>query len=185
MLKVVLCSTRTEMLRSLGEHRAHIATAQESSGNTRCGPCQTEKQSCSFVVIGVVNCHRDAWMHRSHILTPPTQLTGKSAKQEWRQEHTDTLNAMKGVVVKNTPLQCPDFNKKFQTHAGANDCQSSAVILQENEAKAFFSGKSSKSQQSCAVPEKELLATVDTLKEFQNTLLGHEIVVHTSQKRMQ
>ena len=143
---------------------------------------KTKKQLRSF--IGIVNYYRDAWIRRSHILAPLTQLTGKQTKWEWKQEHTDAFNTMKRVISKDTLLQYPDFNKKIEIHTDASDYQLGAVISQENKPIAFFSRKLTTAQQNMTVTEKELLAIVETLKEFRNILLGHEIVVYTDHKNL-
>ena len=57
---------------------------------------KTKKEIQSFV--GVVNHYRDAWIRRSHMLTPLTKLAGKTTKWEWKQEHTDAFDAIKRVV---------------------------------------------------------------------------------------
>ena len=143
---------------------------------------KTKKQLRSF--IGIVNYYRDAWIRRSHILTPLTQLTGKNTKWEWKKEHTEAFNAIKRVVAKETLLAYPDFSKTFEIHTDASDYQLGAVISQEGKPIAFFSRKLTQAQRNMTVTEKELLAIVETLKEFRNILLGHEIIVYTDHKNL-
>ena len=81
-------------------------------------------------------------------------------------------------------LVYPDFNKTFEIHADASDYQLGAVISQENKPIGFFSRKLTKPQRNFTVTEKELLAIVETLKEFQNVLLGHETTVPTDHKKL-
>ena len=143
---------------------------------------KTKKQLRSF--IGIVNYYRDAWIRRSHILTPLTQLTGKNTKWEWKEEHTEAFNAIKRVVAKETLLAYPAFSKTFEIHTDASDYQLGAVISQEGKPIAFFSRKLTQAQRNMTVTEKELLAIVETLKEFRNILLGHEIIVYTDHKNL-
>ena len=145
-------------------------------------PPENKKQLRRF--IGIVNYYRDAWIRRSHILTPLTQLTGKETKWEWKQEHTDAFNTMKRVISKDTLLQYPDFNEKFEIHTDASDYQLGAVISQKSKPIAFFSRKLNSAQRNMTVTEKELLAIVETLKEFRNILLGHDITVYTDHKNL-
>jgi hypothetical protein len=49
---------------------------------------------------------------------------------------------------------------------------------------AFFSRKLSKTQQKYSVMEIELLATVETLKEFKGMLWGQDIKVYTDHKNL-
>ncbi len=59
-----------------------------------------------------------------------------------------------------------------------------AVITQDNRPIAFFSRKLSKTQQKYSVKEIELLAIVETLKEFKGMLWGQDIKVYTDHKNL-
>ena len=59
-----------------------------------------------------------------------------------------------------------------------------AVITQNNRPLAFFSRKLSKAQQKYSVTEQELLAIVETLKEFKGMLWGQKITVYTDHKNL-
>ena len=54
-----------------------------------------------------------------------------------------------------------------------------AVIMQEGKPLTFFSRKFTSAQRNYTTTEKELLSIVETLKEFQNILLGYEIEIFT------
>ncbi len=62
--------------------------------------------------------------------------------------------------------------------------QLGAMITQENEPIAFFSRKLSEMQQKYSVTEIELLAIVETLKEFKRMLWGQNIMVYTDHKNL-
>ena len=143
---------------------------------------RTKKELRSF--IGLVNFYRDAWIRRSHILAPLTKLTGKKANWEWKEEHTEAFNSIKRVLAKETLLVYPDFSKPFELYTDASDYQLGAALMQEGKPIAFFSRKLNDSQKNYTVTEKELLAIVETLKEFRNILLGHEIIVYTDHKNL-
>ena len=49
---------------------------------------------------------------------------------------------------------------------------------------AFFSRKLKSAQLNYTTVEKELLAIVETLKEFRNILYGHEPIVHTDHQNL-
>ena len=59
-----------------------------------------------------------------------------------------------------------------------------AVITQQNRPIAFFSRKLSETQQKYSVTEIELLAIVETLKEFKGMLWGQKIKVYTDHKNL-
>jgi hypothetical protein len=73
-----------------------------------------------------------------------------------------------------------DFNKPFHIHTDASHYQLGAVISQDNHPIAFYSHKLQLAQVRYTTTERELLSIVKTLKEFQNILLGQQIVVHTA-----
>jgi hypothetical protein len=62
--------------------------------------------------------------------------------------------------------------------------QLGAVITQGNRPIAFFSRKLSVTQTKHSVTKIELLAIVETLKEFQGTLWGRTIKVYTDHKNL-
>ncbi len=62
--------------------------------------------------------------------------------------------------------------------------QLGAVITRDNRPIAFFSRKLSKTQQKYSVTEIELLAIVETLKEFKGMLWGQDIKVYTDHKNL-
>ncbi len=57
--------------------------------------------------------------------------------------------------------------------------QLGSVITQSNRPLAFFSRKLLETQQKYSVTEIELLAIVETLKEFKGMLWGQQLVVYT------
>jgi hypothetical protein len=59
-----------------------------------------------------------------------------------------------------------------------------AVITQGNRPIAFFSRKLSEAQSKYSVTKIELLAIVETLKEFQGMLWGQVIKVYTDHKNL-
>ncbi len=72
--------------------------------------------------------------------------------------------------------------KPFQIYTDASSTQLGAVITQDNRPIAFFSRKLTKTQQKYSVMKIELLAIVETLKEFKGLLWGHDIKVYVITK---
>ena len=58
------------------------------------------------------------------------------------------------------------------------------MITQQNRLLAFFSRKLSPAQQKYSVTKQELLAIVETLKEFKGMLWGQTIMVYTDHKNL-
>jgi hypothetical protein len=76
-------------------------------------------------------------------------------------------------------LAYPGFNKVFEIYTDASSKQLGAVITQDNRPIAFFSRKLSDTQCKYSVTKIELLAIVETLKEFKGMLWGQQITVFT------
>jgi hypothetical protein len=73
--------------------------------------------------------------------------------------------------------------KPFEIYTDASTMQLGAMITQDNRPIVFFSRELSKTQQKYSVPEIELLAIVETLKEFKGMLWGQDIKVYTDHKK--
>ncbi len=141
------------------------------------------------------------WARCSKMLAPLTDLVGewgetkttkknKTKKQPWKWDpiHQQAFNNPKAAIAKETVLAYPDFSKPFEIFAGASSIQLGAVITQDNRPIAFFSrklseAKLSEAQQKYSITEIELLAIVETLKEFKGMLWGQIYNgLHRSQK---
>ncbi len=133
------------------------------------------------------------WVRRSEMLTPLTDLVGecgekkttrmnKTKKKPWRWDPTcqQGFDDVKAAIAKETVLAYLDFLKPFEIYADASSMQLGAVITQDNRPMAFFGRKLSKTQQKYSVMEIELLAIVETLKEFKGMLWGQDIKVCNS-----
>ena len=91
---------------------------------------------------------------------------------------------MKKTLCRETILAYPDFSKPFDIHTDASHTQLGAVISQNKRPIAFYSRKLSDAQTRYTTTERELLAIVETLKEFRNILLEQQIIVSTDHKNL-
>ena len=78
----------------------------------------------------------------------------------------------------------PDYDKVFEVYTDACTTQLGSVITQSNRPLAFFSRKLSEAQRKYSVTEKELLAIVETLKEFKGMLWGQKLIVYTDHQNL-
>ncbi len=104
----------------------------------------------------MVQYYRDMWAKRSEMLAPLSNLVGECGE-------TKTTRKNK---VKKTPWHWDSIHQI----AFDNVKQLGAVITQENRPIAFFSCKLSGAQSKYTVTKLELLAIVETLKEFTGML---------------
>jgi hypothetical protein len=91
---------------------------------------------------------------------------------------------MKRIISREVLLSYPDFSKTFVIHTDASNTQLGAVISQDNRPIAFYSRKLNLAQTRYTTTERELLAIVETLKEFRNILLGQRIQIHTDHRNL-
>ena len=123
-------------------------------------------------------------LRRLHIIAPLTKLTSKNVPFIWTKEHQLTYDTIKNMLSKETLLRYPDFSKEFKLHTDASKKQLGAVVAQDGKPIAFYSRRLTDAQTRYTTTERELLAIVETLKEFRSILLGQRIVVHTDHKNL-
>ena len=145
-------------------------------------PPRNLKELRSF--LGMVNYYRDVWMRRSHILAPLNRLVKKDVKWNWTDVEQRAFDNIKRVMSKETLLHYPDFNKEFEIHTDASLRQIGAVISQNGKPIAFYSRKLRDGQHNYTTTERELLAIVETLKEFRTILLGQKLKIYTDHKNL-
>ncbi len=97
---------------------------------------------------------------------------------------TKNFETMERIIGRDVMLTHPDFSKAFDIHTDASKYQLGAAILQGGRPMAFYSRKLTSAQQNYTTTEKELLAIVETFKEFLNILMGERIVVYTDHKNL-
>ncbi len=145
----------------------------------------------------MVQCYRDMWAKRSEMLAPLSDLVGecgetkttrknKVKKTPWHCDsiHQIAFDNIKATIIKEVVLAYPDFSKPFEVYTDASTKQLGAVITQENGSIAFFSRKLSGAQSKYTITKLELVAIVETLKEFNGMLWGQRINVYTNHKNL-
>ena len=105
-------------------------------------------------------------------------------KFHWDTEQQQTLNTIKRLVSQEVLLAYPNFNELFEIHTDASAYQLGSVISQQGQLIAFYLCKLTPAQQNYTTTERELLAIVETLKEFKNILLGQRIRVYTDHENL-
>ena len=51
-------------------------------------------------MIGLINCCRDMWQHRSEIISPLSRMTSKQAKCSWSKECQKAFDTIKKTASK-------------------------------------------------------------------------------------
>jgi hypothetical protein len=136
--------------------------------------------------------YRDLWARRSKILAPLTSLVGECSQTKttkakgtkkvpwhWDEVHQRAFDHVKASIAKDAVLAYPDYSKVFEIYTDSSCKQLGAVITQDNRPIAFFNWKLSDTQRKYSITKIELLAIVETLKEFKGMLWGQQIKVFT------
>jgi hypothetical protein len=103
----------------------------------------------------------------------------KKASWHWDKVHQRAFNHVKATIAREVVLAYPDYSQVFEISTDALSKQLGAVITQENRPIPFFSQKLSSTQRKYSVTIIELLAIVETLKEFKGMLWGQSIKMYT------
>eukprot|EP00804_Cyclotella_cryptica_P027920 CCRYP_003819-RA/>CCRYP_003819-RA protein AED:0.40 eAED:0.40 QI:0/-1/0/1/-1/1/1/0/184 len=142
----------------------------------------------------MVQYYRDLLARRSEVLAPLTSLVGECGHTKvTRAEETSMVlghgaskafDDVKTSIAKDVVLAYPDYSMEFEIYTDALSKQLGSVITQGNRPLAFFSRKLSTMQQKYSVTKLELLAIVETLKEFKGMLWGQRLKVYTDHKNL-
>jgi hypothetical protein len=114
----------------------------------------------------------------------PRKNKVKKTPWHWDSNHQIAFDNVKATIVKELVLAYPDFLKPFEIYTDASTKQLGAVITQGNRPIAFFSRKLSGAQSKYTLTKLELLAIVETLKEFNGMLWGQRINVYTDHENL-
>jgi hypothetical protein len=102
----------------------------------------------------------------------------------WDEIHQQAFEKVKATIAKDVTLAYPDYSQEFEIHTDSSKFQLGSIITQNNRPLAFFSRKLSPAQQKYSMAKQELLAIVETLKEFNGMLEGQPIRVYTDHKNL-
>jgi hypothetical protein len=103
----------------------------------------------------------------------------KKVPWHWDEVHPRAFDHVKATIAREVVLAYPDYSKIFEIYTDASSKQLGAVITQENRPSVSFRWKFSTMQRKYSVTKIELLAIVETLKEFKGILWGRSIKVYT------
>ena len=120
----------------------------------------------------------------SHTLAPLTRCPYIKWKFQWTQVKQYVFDGITRIVARNTFLTYPDFNETFKIRASGSALRLGAVIIQKGKPIAFYIRKLTDSQQKYTVIEREILNTVETLKEFRTILLRKKLGIYTDHKNL-
>ena len=91
---------------------------------------------------------------------------------------------MKAIIVADEINALPDYSITFHVYTDASDLQLGAAIIQRAKPIAYYSKKPTAAPKNYTTTEKELLACVQTFKEYRKMLTGDQIILYTDNKNL-
>ncbi|SLM39539.1 reverse transcriptase domain protein [Lasallia pustulata] len=141
--------------------------------------------------LGFANFYRQFIKKYSQKATPLTNLTKKEQPFQWNKEHQQAFEAIKEAFTNGKVLHI--FNPELATEVetDASDGAIGACLGQQKDKKlvpvAFYSQKLTPPEQNYEIHDKELLAIVDALKQWQVYLEGSKdkVKVYSDHKNLE
>lgn len=135
---------------------------------------------------GLINWFRPFIKNLSSLAIPITEKLrdGKTNKRDWTAKEETALRNIFGEIKKGICLAYPDYSKEFTIQTDASEHAIGGILKQDNKLLGLFSKKLTKTQERYTVSEKELLAVVESLKHFKDTIFLSKIKVETDHKNL-
>ena len=122
--------------------------------------------------LGMAGYYRKFCKNFSGIAEPLTNLLKKSTGFKWNDKCQDAFDRLKAILKSAPVLLAPDFDKCFKLAVDASDVGIGAVLLQEDNngidhPVCYFSKKFNKHQKNYSTIEKECLALILAIQQFE------------------
>ena len=122
--------------------------------------------------LGMAGYYRKFCKNLSGIAEPLTNLLNKSTKLKWNDKCQDAFDRLKAILNSVPVVLAPDFDKCFKLAVDASDVGIGAVLLQEDNngvdhPVCYFSKKFNKHQKNYSTIEKECLALILEIQQFE------------------
>ena len=121
--------------------------------------------------LGMTGYYRKFCRNFSVVTTPLTNLLKKQEPYEWSLSCQQAFEQVKAILQTAPVLVTPDFGKQFKLVVDASDLGAGAVLQQEDDQGidhpiCYFSANFNEHQQRYSTIEKETLALLLALKQF-------------------
>ncbi|KAL2005961.1 hypothetical protein VTN00DRAFT_9615 [Thermoascus crustaceus] len=186
---------------TLEEHRQHVWKVLEALKEKKLSvapeKCEWHTQRTEFLGFMISPGHVEMnegkkfiWNY-SKIVEPLTKLTRKDQKFEWKKEQQKAFDLLKQKFCEAPVLGIFDPEKPIFIETDASDFAIGACINQPDEQGrlhpiAFYSRKMTPPELNYNIHDKELLAIMAAVKEWQHYLEGakHQVVIYCDHKNL-
>ena len=118
-------------------------------------------------------------------MKPLSELTSSKVNFKWGAEQQKAFETLKSIMAADCLNAYHNYNQPFEIYTDASDYQLGAAIIQNGRPVAYWSRSLQPTQQKYTTTEKELLAIILCLKEYEKILYGaKQIKVFTDHKNL-
>ena len=118
-------------------------------------------------------------------MKPLTALTSKKVDFEWDPDQQKAFKTLKSIMEADCLNAYSDYNQPFEIYTDASEYQLGAAIIQNKRPIDYWSRSLQPTQQKYTTTEKELLAIILCLKEYERILYGaKKIEIYTDHKNL-
>lgn len=136
--------------------------------------------------LGICSYFRRYVKNYSHLSKPLTMLLKKEQPFIWTQKQQQCFDALKKALCEEVTLAFPDFDQLFYVTTDASDIAIGAMLSQgelPNDRPVYFFSKTlNDTQKRYSTIQKELLAIVESIKQFRIYLYGRFFILITDHK---
>ncbi|MCO5576631.1 hypothetical protein L7F22_030446 [Adiantum nelumboides] len=118
------------------------------------------------------------------IASPLHMLTQKEVPFSWGATEVTSFQTLKDNMTTGPISILPDLQKSFEVYCDACGRSLGAVLMQDGRVIAYESRLFSKPEMTAQIYEKELLAVIQALTQWQHYLLGADFTVFTDHQSL-
>ncbi|GLB45815.1 putative retrotransposable element tf2 155 kda protein type 1-like [Lyophyllum shimeji] len=151
--------------------------------------CEFERTEIEY--LGLIISHRTASMDLVKVAGVAEWPTPKN-KETWGSAQQDAFDALKRAITSQPILIFPDDDRPFRVEADSSDFATGAVLSQQSPEDekwhpvVFYSKSLNAVEQNYEIHDKEMLAIIRALEEWQHFLEGawHKVKIYTDYKNL-
>lgn len=134
--------------------------------------------------LGLAGYYRKFVRHFGIIAKPLTELLRKNTIFKWTTIHDQSFQALKHALCSAPVLALPNFSKPFSIETDASASGIGAVLTQEGHPLAFISKSLGPRSSGLSTYEKEYLAVIMAVQQWQQYLKFAEFTIFTDQQSL-
>ena len=133
--------------------------------------------------MGLTNYYRKFVKGFAQVASPLHDLTKKGASFLWTEDCQKAFDTLKKALTEAPILAYPDFTQSFQLATDASNDAKGMVLGQKQNGRevviAYAGRKLNPAERNYSVTEREALAVVEGVKQFQHYVYGRQFTVLT------